>query len=497
MDNNQGADNWAELNLRVATLGGFGFFSKIFSRAITFGSQLLLTRHLGSSGYGLYQIGKSVVNLCAVFSRLGLNKGVVRYGSIARSEGDAELMSGTLTTGFVVAGGVSTAAALGLYLAADVVAKGLFGTPDLAPALRLFSMALPFTVLLVVGGAALQAFERIDYQEGTLSLVRPVLNLLGIGVALLLGYALTGVIVAFVLATVVSAMVGLAALYRVLRRHDFEVRPKLAQGKDLVRFSLPLVVVGTSYFLAIRTDRIMLGVLADASSVGLYSAAAVIAAQFGLVHTSLVAIFEPIITDAFTQDNHQEVERLYNMVKRWSAIGTFILVLPVTMFPEELLSIFGAEFVRGWHVILVLAVPYVFGSLVGPTGALLQMSGNQNIEFGNAIVMIVMNIALNYMFILKLGFIGAAIGTGLAHLLFNSLQLIELKYLFEFTIFDRHYLVFAGMTAVLLAGSITVSPSLRIPGKLVALIFVELIYLFVIYSTRTEEDELLISLVLD
>ena len=491
MDDND--DDSAAMNFRIAALGGFGFSSRMIARALTFGAQVLLTKSLGSAGYGLYQVGKSVVNLCGVFARLGLNKGVVRYGSMARSESDPQRLSGMLTTALVVAGGLGTATALIIYVAAERLATRVFGLPTLTPVFRLFAVALPFAVLLRIGGAALQAFERVDYQEATKSLAKPVLNLLGIAVVLFLGYMLAGVIVAFVLSTVASTVLAIIALWRVLRINDVTVRPSFTHGRELVTFSLPLAIVGASYFLSIRTDRVMLGILGDPSGVGLYSAAALLATQFGLLHTSLVAIFEPIISDALTQGDHREVDRLYRMVKRWSASGTFLFVVPVVLFPELLLSIFGDEFVRSWHVILVLAVPYLFGSVVGPTGALLQMSGNQNLELGNAVAMIGMNVAFNYVFILEFGLIGAAFGTGLAHVLFNTLQIVELKILFNLRFFDRTHLLLVTVIVLLFATSLAASLYLTLLPKAATLLLVGLVYLTFLYLTRQNEDQELVG----
>jgi O-antigen/teichoic acid export membrane protein len=222
--------------------------------------------------------------------------------------------------------------------------------------------------------------------------------------------------------------------------------------------------------------------------VGIYNAAANIALQLPLIHSALVSIFMPIISDVYNKQRFSEMKELYDMVKRWSSYGTFFLALPIIFYPKLVMSIYGGEFVEGWGILLVLPAAYIIGSIAGPTGALLQMTGRQNIEFLNGFFMVTTNVLLNYFLIPIYGYLGAAIATLLATSFMNMVQLGQIYRFFGFHPFDLRHIGFVGLAAAIfvtgIAGNIFGNLVFNLP------LFWLAIGLLIGYGykTRTKED---------
>jgi len=80
------------------------------------------------------------------------------------------------------------------------------------------------------------------------------------------------------------------------------------------------------------------------------------------------------------------------------------------------------------------------------------MSGKQDIELVNAVVMVTLNIILNFWLVQKYGVLGAAVATGVSTALVNIAKVVEVHTLLGIHPYDASYYkpFIAGVTVVLL-----------------------------------------------
>ena len=103
-----------------------------------------------------------------------------------------------------------------------------------------------------------------------------------------------------------------------------------------------------------------------------------------------------------------------------------------SIFPEEILAIFGPEFVTAAYCLILLSLGKMFSAISGSVGTLLQMSGNQ-IYFQNVLIAAaVLNVVLNYFLIPIYGLIGAAIASMVSNIFWNILMIFYIKKHFGF-----------------------------------------------------------------
>jgi len=479
-----------KLTNQVAKGAGIAFIGDSIRKVAGFGLHILLGRMLGPGTYGLYALGRSITSITQSIASLGLTKGIVRYCAMYRGEDDKARVKGTIFSALGILLITSLLIAFFLFVFAGIISERFFNELGLTNVLRVFALALPFYVLIGMTAAFAQSFKRIECQQG-INVFRSLVDLGLVYLAFLLGFRLAGAMYGFLASGVLSAGLGFYLLWKIFPEIKSKIRPIFDQINKLIQFSLPMMFANMSYLLAMRADRIMLGLFRDARDVGIYNAAANVALQFTFIRSGLVSIFMPIISDVYNKGHFSYMKKLYNVVKRWSSYGLFSLILPVIFFPKLVISIYGGEFVEGWLTLMVLLATRIVGSITGPTGALLQMTGRQNVELLNSLLMITINIVLNYFLIPIYGYFGVALATFLSVFSMNMIQLGQIYHFFGFHPFDSRHTGFIGLTSAIFASVITANMFLVSRFKLFLFLVVGGLFFTFVYKSRTEQDKVI------
>jgi len=486
-----------ELTKQVAKGGGITLFGRVGGKVIKFVFQIFLTRILGASAYGLYSLGYTVLGMSNRFSQLGLNNGVVRFGSMYRGEEDEARLKGTLLISLTLSFLAGIVIAVLLFLFARPISITVFNFPELVPVLRLFSISLPFYTLMFISAHSARIFRKMQYDVGVRLILHPLALIFFSGIAFLLGYQLSGVIYGFLSSSVLSAAVGFYLVVRLFPELTSGLEPEF-EFRRILSFSFTVLLTGLSGLLIMRVDRIMLGILSTAKNVGIYNAASVMAGQMTIFLGSMNAIFSPIISDLHNKENIAELEQLFKIVTKWIFTLTFPIFLTFLLFSRPIMGLFGPEFRVGWVVLQGLVFAQLINASVGSSGFMLNMTGHQKIELGNNLVLGMLNVSLNYLLIPRFGIIGAAIATGSALALVNLARLVEVGYHLHFHPYKLSFWkpLFAGVSAsliiVLLQNKFGLSGLRWIPGAVLVII----IYIFLLIMLGLdEEDELVIGVI--
>lgn len=412
------------LTKKIAEGASITLFGGVFGRGVNFFFNILLGRVLGASYYGIYALGYSIVEVLQNFSMLGLQNGVVRYVSLHRGEGHPDRVKGTLISAISISAVSSLIVGGMLFLLSDVIALKIFNNPDLRQVLKGLSFALPFNAIVITSTASARSFLKIKYDVGVRMVFHPTVQFLAVSLVFLAGLRLLGVIYAVVMSSVLSAILGIYFLIKIFPKILSDLQPSY-QTKKLLKFSIPVLLVGLSYLVLVRTDRLMLGYLESPTSVGIYNAAAKVALLTGIVLNSLNSIFSPMISDLYNRKQIALLKSLFGIVTKWAFSLTLSLSIIMVFFSKNIMNLFGSEFVAGWSVLTLLAFAQLINAGTGSVGYMLQMSGRQNVELANTLSLVVINIALNIWFIKHFGVVGAALATALAIIMINVVKLIE------------------------------------------------------------------------
>lgn len=407
-------------------------------------SNILLSRVLGPTGLGKYQLGYVLVQLVTSFCVLGLDKALMRYFPLlqARGVGGRRLL---LIQGAGMVISLSLAFSGGLLLLAPVLAESYFHSPDMKGVVQMFCLYLPFFALTRFFTGAVAAIKRVDFGSQITNILTPALFLVGLAVVAMTQTGLYGAITGRSVSMFVATVIFVWFLLRHLPNNSNRPR-EAGHFKGYVLLSLPLFFVGLGYLLLGQMDTIMLGHFVSEKEVGVYSVAVRISAFVLLGLEIVLPIVGPFWAQFAETGDLLSTKSLFGTVTKWTSQAGLLIFAFIVVFRVELLRVFGKGFEPGATVVWILCLGQLANVASGPTGQLLSMSGKQRLEVFNTVAMVGVNFALNLFLIPRIGMNGAAVATGLSIVSINLIKLLQVYFLFGLQPYTTKYL--KGVVAV-------------------------------------------------
>lgn len=403
----------------------FSTVGKFLIMGAGFGLNLLLTRGLGVALYGVFAFGQKITTTILIFTNFGSDVSVMKF--VAANTDDPDYQRQILGVSYLTTLVVGGIIAVGLFLAAPVLNDWTLADPRFETVLRLFALTIPFQGLVNIAINSFRGLERAGYQTGIRALPA-VCQVLSVAVALALGLSLYGIVAAFTLGTGLAFAISLSVLLR--RTHLY---PTLglsrAQIKEFFDFSVPFTFSRAGAILYRRTDVFMVGLLLSASAVGVYNVALIVATLISVPLTGLNQLFPSVASRLYADGDRETLAAVYTTVTRWSITASLPIALPLIVYREAMLSIFGTEFVAGAMILLAFAVGQLVNVSAGPSNDVLTMTDHQYLVMVNHWTFGVLNIVLNYVLIVRMGVVGAAVATAFVLAMLNVARVVEVWYL--------------------------------------------------------------------
>ncbi len=425
---NKSEGDLVDSSLKSITTGAsLHFIGKATSNGIGFLFNLILTRSLGAALYGVYAYAMTLISLVIIFSRVGTGKSVLKF--VPEYENNPEQQQKMVGLAYLTALVGSTISGIILYISAPVINAYTLDNALLTDVLRIFAIVLPFKSVLALTNAIFRGQERMELQVITDNIARPTFELLVVTIAVLLGYSLLGVVYSLAIGSILLAAFAISLL---LAKTD--IYPQLIASRtksDLHRFynySIPLTLKDVGQYLYKRVDVLMVGFFLLEADVGVYQIAILIAGFLTLPLSGFNQLFPPVASRLYSNDNMYDLDQIYKRVTRWTLTISLIPGLIVLIYVEEILSIFGNEFIAGAGVLVLFTIAQLTNCAVGPSGYLLMMTEHQYLNLLNQWTLGILNIILNYIFIMEYGLIGAALATAGVLAFINLLRLVEVWY---------------------------------------------------------------------
>lgn len=413
--------------------GGAVLAGLVLELGISFVGKLLIARELGRVNYGAVSIGIITAAIASTLVLLGLNKGIGRY--LPRDEDPSERRS-VLVSAFRLAVPLSVLAGAGVFAAAPVLSTRVFDDPSMTPVLRVFAVAIPFGAVMKLALGSVQGMQDSLPKVAIQNVTFPVTRFLGIVVALLLGAGAVGVSYAYLASYVAAALGGVYYLHARTSLFEFDV-PYEGRERELLSFSLPLVVTSAMTIVLSDIDMYMLGAFRGTGPVGVYNVVYPLAKLLTVAIGSFGFLFMPVVSELDASGDHDRMKRLYQVVTKWVVMATLPLFLVLVAFPRwAILYTFGAEYVRGAAALSVLSVGFFLHTAFGLNKGALTSLGHTRLLMVDDVAAAAFNVVLNLALIPRFGLLGAAYATTAAYALLNllySYQLYERTDIHPFT----------------------------------------------------------------
>lgn len=399
---------------RVASML-FGFFYTIYT-----------ARYLGPANYGILSFALALVGIFGVIANFGLDPLTVR--EVAR---DKSLAKKYLANGIVLKlmfGGLT------FLIVFSVV--NLLGYPDVTR-----KVVYVITLSTIVAGVSnlfndiYQAFEKMEFMS------------IGQVLQSVLSFVFAIIAIRLSLSVVHFAMIYFIVNFLVLGYHVIITTWKFLEPKIEVDLSFWKSVVKETWPFALTTvfisvyywvDSIMLSYMKGNEAVGWYNAAYRIVFVLINVSSLYVTTIFPVMSRVFKSSEY--LNYIYKRsIKYMLLIGTPIVIGGTLLADRIVLLIFGPEYTPSITALQVLIWSFLFASIGGVSGYLLNSINKQIVLTRIVGVGMILNIILNAVLIPKYSYIGAAIATNLTRLLVIIIEIVILSKI-GFSLRDKTFL---------------------------------------------------------
>ncbi len=428
----------------IVMAGGIG------ERALRMLTTWFLSGALGVVGFGLYAFATTVVGIIGALAPLGMDAGLTMFGARYRASSEKSRLRGTLLYGL---GTVAISAPVFSLATYGVVRLGwvLSDRPEEAAALMIVSTAIALAAILSSAVAVLISAKDMVGQALSSQLAVPAATLGGAAIAVLLNTGTHGVLIAFVVAHGVGALI---ALRRVLRQDGSLLANRTVPAEvnlsGLFAYALPQSFARILYRANLWVDILMLTALASLTDVGVYRVSVAIAMLGALPVMASTTMFGPVIAELVYTKQADRLNQLLGVVTRWLIVIAVPLYATVLLVPDVVLALFDDAYQPGAKALGVLMVGQAFYVACAPTGAILTNAGHSLLNLLNGLISVGLNIALNLLLIPDHGIMGAAFASATALSVWSVLRLTQVRILHKCWPFSWH----GAMSVAVIAGSL-------------------------------------------
>lgn len=325
---------------RSARAFGWGISASIGKVALTIAVQATLARLLGPSEFGIFALGMLIMGLAGYFADIGLATGLVARQTVRDSD-VRFVLTANLAISLLVASLVMSLAGPLATLFDKPEAEGIFR--GLAPVFVLNAMASVSVSLLrrEMDYRTIQLSGLIGYFFG--------FGLIGVGAAYLFES-----VYALVAAYLAQSAITLGLLYR-KTRHPIGLALATPDRTDFVGFGLNVLVTNLVNWVVQSIDRLLVGRLFAAASLGQYTAA------YNLVYAPVGTLYPNVQSTVFSamarmEQDHRRIARAY--LELLQAVATLLIPPFVGVYflaPALVATVYGGD---RWQDAMRIAGPF-------------------------------------------------------------------------------------------------------------------------------------------
>jgi O-antigen/teichoic acid export membrane protein len=397
------------------------YLSHLLSKFINLALVIILTRMLGTDGFGIYNFAFAFVILFMVLGNMGLNSLLTR--DIARSKSEINRYLGSSIPLIIY---------LSIFIILVINGITLFIHWSILQkmAIAIFSLYMVFDSLSRHFIAVFRAFEKMEYEALTNFTER--LIMLAVTVVMWVSHqGLLPLLWSYVVIQMLKALIAFLFMRRFFQKIEWHwTHPRTF---TLLKTAYPFALMAIFGTISGRIDTIMLKIFQTDQMVGLYNAGHKIIESLQFIPENFALALFPAFSVLF----FSEKEKFNTAFSRAFQVMT-ILAFPVAtglylLAPQIIHLLFEPQFSRATIALrwLSIALGLIFFKFLFSTT--LNATGKQHLVAAIIGISTFVNVVLNYILIPKYDLLGASLATIISEfsavllIMFTALKLAEMS----------------------------------------------------------------------
>ncbi|GHO86292.1 oligosaccharide flippase family protein [Dictyobacter formicarum] len=388
----------------VASAGYIG------STLVRYAANILMARMVSPAIYGMFGEIFSLTYILGWVAKLGFDIVFVRLLPHYRLQRETGLMTGLTRFILLITMVLGIFFGLLFWVYAPQIALLFYHDSSCALLLQEATLLIPLIALQTVIAAGLQAFKEVLWKMYIERLLQPILTLLMLSLAFLLGWKMEGLSISTIVGYVFSVVVGHLVLRRIVKRHTLHTPAAHYQVRCWLALTLPMFFNGLVYALADTVNALLLGLLAIPSQAAGYLVAERAAIFITMPLAALSVRYTPLIAEYYYHGLPTRIMQMYAAITRWSVSLSLPVFLWFLVFRQAVLEGFGAAYAGYGTVLIIVCIGFLIYAVLGPASYIFVMVGSPRLIMVNSTLSIGANIVLSFILIQHYGALGAALG---------------------------------------------------------------------------------------
>lgn len=380
------------------------FSSRIIVQVLQLLYTIFLVRYLKPNEYGAFSLALVIVNIISLVALVGFEEGITRQTSFLNSTKEEKELAVIATSSFFFAAFFSTLFAISLFFFSERLVSIFYKDQTVGFALRILILTLPFMNLVKCFNAYLRGLEKV-YSVFTLRTVSSVVKLL-----ILIGAIVCQVSFSLILGLIVfsNILVFVFSYYLIKKNFSFNIVSATAV-KNILKFSLPLLMSGMLGFLMSWTDTLLLGYYESTNAVAIYRVGFSLSRKVMFVFSSMTFMFFPVITRLIASREMKKVNSLYQSTTKWTFLLSFPLIFLFFVHADQIVPfLFKQQYISSAGILRIFLIGSFIHLATGPNGITAVSFGKTKVVFWATFSGAFINLPLNMIFIPAYGYHGAA-----------------------------------------------------------------------------------------
>lgn len=393
----------------------------MLSLMLWFFSKIYIVRHITTEELGIYSLLVAMAGIVSAVASLGIQEGISRYVSMFAGEmrkDDSDSISGSAIKFGVISGVFFS---LLLFFCADILSCSFFYKPELAIPFKIISFTVFCSVMINIICGIFRGHNIMAPRVYILDLGQPFFFLVLLWAFFHMGLPFLYVIYAYLFAIIAVFILFVSYLFKSIGM-EFLFFKGSKYCKELIRFSLPLLVATILGVVLTWCDTIMLGRYSSSENVGVYNISISLARLLIFPLSAMEFVFMPIAAGMYVQKQFSELNKTYQILTKWIFAVTIPMFFIMFFFPEMTISfLFGERFIAASMPLQILAAGFLFHAFFGANVVLLIIMGKSRDIMIISIFGTLLNVFLNYVLIKHLGYgtAGSAVATLITYVAIN------------------------------------------------------------------------------